>query len=186
MNLCFKSLNHIGLSSGTPTCPKISLPTLLDKEAPTDREVNFRYICNRIMARPHYLKWFLLRNHGNCFTDANTHVLWGPSSLKLTITFALFFCPMPPHVLVDFVVLPPGHGGSVTYFYGWDAHEAQLRCPDDVSGDVGRCSARRVLKHKFYQSTQTMVTVEILSFRENSHGRAGKRTRDFMIGSQRL
>ena len=27
-----------------------------------------------------------------------------------------FFFPMPPHVLVDFVVLPPGHGRSVTDF----------------------------------------------------------------------
>ena len=27
-----------------------------------------------------------------------------------------FFGPMPPHVLVDFVVLPPGHGSSVTDF----------------------------------------------------------------------
>ena len=33
---------------------------------------------------------------------------------------------------VDFVVLPPGHGRSVTDFWAWDAHEAQLRCPDDV------------------------------------------------------
>ena len=40
---------------------------------------------------------------------------------------------MPPHVLfVDFVVLPPGHGGSVTDFWGWDTHEAQLRCPNGV------------------------------------------------------
>jgi len=45
-----------------------------------------------------------------------------------------------PHVLVDFIVLPPGHGSSVTDFWGWDAHEAQLRCPDDV----------RALKPKFY------------------------------------
>jgi len=51
---------------------------------------------------------------------------------------------MPPHVLVDFVVFPPGHGRSV----GWDAHQARLRCPDDVSGDIG-CSARRALKAKF-------------------------------------
>ena len=28
----------------------------------------------------------------------------------------IFFGPMPPHVLVDFVVLPPGHGSSVTDF----------------------------------------------------------------------
>ena len=33
---------------------------------------------------------------------------------------------------VDFVVLPPGYGKSVTDFWGWDANEAQLRCPDDV------------------------------------------------------
>ena len=33
---------------------------------------------------------------------------------------------------VDFVVLPPGHGRSVTDFWGWVAHEAQLRCPDGV------------------------------------------------------
>ena len=41
---------------------------------------------------------------------------------------------------VDFVVLPPGCGDSVTDFWGWDAHEAQLRCPDGVrlviEGDV--------------------------------------------------
>jgi hypothetical protein len=56
-----------------------------------------------------------------------------------------FFHPMPPHVLMDFVVFPPGHGSSVT-----DAHEAQLRCPHDVSGDIGGWSARRALKPKFY------------------------------------
>ena len=33
---------------------------------------------------------------------------------------------------VDFVVLPPGHGRSVTDFWGWDAYEVQLRCPDGV------------------------------------------------------
>ena len=33
---------------------------------------------------------------------------------------------------VDFVVLPPGRGRTVTDFWGWDAHEAQLRCPDGV------------------------------------------------------
>jgi len=33
---------------------------------------------------------------------------------------------------------------------GWDAHEAQLRCPDDVSGDIGGWSARRALKPKLY------------------------------------
>jgi len=96
------------------------------------------------------------------------------------------FWPLPPHVLVVFVALPPGHGRTVTDFWGLDAHEAQLRCPDDVSGDIGGCSARRALKPKFYQSTQTMVTAGILPLRETSHGRAGNRTRDLMISSQRL
>jgi len=83
---------------------------------------------------------------------------------------------MPPHVLVNFVVLPPGHGRSVTDFRGWDAHEAQLRCPDDVSGDRGRFIARRALKTKFYPPTQIMVTAGILPFRKNSHDRTGNRT----------
>jgi hypothetical protein len=38
--------------------------------------------------------------------------------------------------LTDFVVSPPGCGWSVTGFLGWDAHEAQLRCPDEVDGDI--------------------------------------------------
>jgi hypothetical protein len=92
---------------------------------------------------------------------------------------------MTPHVLMDFVVFPPGHGSSVTDFWGWDAHDAQLRCPDDVSGDIGRWIARRALKPKFYWPTQTMVTAGILTFRENSHARAGNRTRDLMISSQK-
>jgi hypothetical protein len=44
-----------------------------------------------------------------------------------------FFSPMPPHVHIDFVVPPPGCGRSVTDFWGWGAHRAQLRCSDDVS-----------------------------------------------------
>ena len=64
---------------------------------------------------------------------------------KLSIYIQCFFPPMPPHVLVDFVVFPPGHGRSVTDFWGWDAHEAWLCCPDDVRGDIGGCSARRAL-----------------------------------------
>jgi len=57
---------------------------------------------------------------------------------------------MPPNVLVDFVVLPPGHGRNATDFGGWYTHEAQLRFHDDVSGDIGGCSARRALKPKLY------------------------------------
>jgi len=84
---------------------------------------------------------------------------------------------------MDFVVFPPRHGRSVTD-WGWGTHEARLRCPDDVSGDMGGCSVRRVLKPKFYWPTQTMVAAGILPFRENSHGRAGNRTRYLVISSQ--
>ena len=57
------------------------------------------------------------------------------SVVKSLLNFRRFFFlpPMPPQVLLmDFVVLPPGHGRSVTDFWGWDAHEAQLGCPDGV------------------------------------------------------
>jgi len=57
---------------------------------------------------------------------------------------------MPHMSFTDFVVFPPVHGRSVTDFSGWDAHEARLRCPDVVSGDIGGCCARRALKPKFY------------------------------------
>ena len=43
---------------------------------------------------------------------------------------------MPPHVLVDFVVGTPMRRSYVV--------------PDDVSGDIGGCSARTALKPKFY------------------------------------
>jgi hypothetical protein len=60
-----------------------------------------------------------------------------------------FFYPMP-HVLYGLRSLPPGCGWSVTDFWGWDAHEARLRCPDEVDGDIWIWSTRRVLKPKFY------------------------------------
>ena len=37
---------------------------------------------------------------------------------------------------MSFVVFPPGCGDSVADFWGWDAHEARPRCPNDVSGDM--------------------------------------------------
>jgi len=110
-----------------------------------------------------------------------------PNDTVLYLVLIRFFFSQCHHMsLWSFVVLSPGHGRSVTDFWGWDAHEAQLRCPDDVSGDRGRCSARRALKPKFYQPTEPMVTAGILPFRENSHGRVGNRTRDLKISSQRL
>jgi hypothetical protein len=37
---------------------------------------------------------------------------------------------------MDFVVSPPGCDRSETDVGGWDAHEAQLRCPNEVDGDI--------------------------------------------------
>jgi hypothetical protein len=70
--------------------------------------------------------------------------------------------------LMDFVIFPPGCGWSVTDVWCWDAHDAQLRCPDDVDGDIWEWSVRRGLKPKFYWTTQTMVTMGIFPFNEKS------------------
>jgi hypothetical protein len=43
---------------------------------------------------------------------------------------------MPPHVRHGLRGLAPGYGWSVTDFWGWDAHGARLRCPDEVDGDI--------------------------------------------------
>ena len=37
---------------------------------------------------------------------------------------------------MNFRGFPPGCGDSVADVWGWDAHEARLRCADDVSGDM--------------------------------------------------
>jgi hypothetical protein len=62
--------------------------------------------------------------------------------------------------LLDFVV---------SYFWGWDAHVAQLRCADEVDDDIWIWSTRRGLKPKVCYTTQTMVTVEIFPFKEKIH-----------------
>ena len=80
------------------------------------------------------------------------------------------------------VVPTPGCGGSVNDFWGWDAHEAQLRCPDGVRGDIlgnevpgGALSLPRPWSPRGSSP-----------YKENSHGRAGNRTRDLVISSQKL
>ena len=94
--------------------------------------------------------------------------------------------PMPPHVLMNFRGFPPGCGDSVADFWGWDAHEARLRCPDDVSGDMQEDEIPGGALSLNLLTTQTMVTAGNLSLhRKISHGRTGNRTRDLMISSQR-
>ena len=74
---------------------------------------------------------------------------------------------MPPPVLMNFVVFPPGCGDSVADFWGCGAHEARLRCPSDVSGDT-------YVKMRYQDgplsvsllTTQTMVTMGIFPYQE--------------------
>jgi hypothetical protein len=74
--------------------------------------------------------------------------------------------PMPPHVLMKFRGFPPGCGGSVADFCGWDAHEARLRCPDDVSGDMHEDEISGGALSPNLLTTQTMVTTGIFPCKE--------------------
>jgi hypothetical protein len=81
---------------------------------------------------------------------------------------------------------PPGCNWSVNDFWGWDAHEAQLRCPDDVDGDTWIWSTRRGLNVISTELPRPWSPWESSPSRNNPHGRAGKRTRDLMMSSQKL
>ena len=61
-----------------------------------------------------------------------------------------------------FVVPPPGCGGSVTDFSDWDAHEAQLRCPDGMRGDILENEVPGGALSLDLLTTKTMVTTGIL------------------------
>ena len=75
-------------------------------------------------ARTRWTRWF--RCH---LGPLHSPCLWVPFLFRHKHMSKFF---PPPMSFVDFVVLPPGHGRSATDFWGWDAHEAQLRCPDGV------------------------------------------------------
>ena len=86
---------------------------------------------------------------------------------------------------MNFRGFPPGCGDSVANFWGWDAHEARLRCPDDVSGDMQEDEIPGGVLSLNLLTIQTMVTTGIFPCKEISHGRNGNRTQDLMISSQR-
>jgi hypothetical protein len=87
---------------------------------------------------------------------------------------------------MDFVVSPPGCGRSVTDFWGWDAHEAQLRCPDEVDGDTWIWSTRRGLNLSSTKLSRPWSPWGSFPSRKNPHGRTGNRNRDLMISSRKL
>jgi hypothetical protein len=88
--------------------------------------------------------------------------------------------------LVDFVVSPPDCGRSVADFWGWDAHEAQLRCPDEVDGDIWIRGDRRGLNLNYTKLPRPWSPWGTSPSSKNLHGRTGNRTRDLMIISQKL
>ena len=69
---------------------------------------------------------------------------------------------------MNFVVFPPGCGDSVADFWGWDAHEARLRYPDDVSGDMQEDEIPGGALSLNQLTTQTMVTKGIFPCKEKS------------------
>jgi hypothetical protein len=87
--------------------------------------------------------------------------------------------------LMDSVVSLPGCDRSVTDFWGWDAHEALLRCPDEVDGDT-------VYEYEVpwgalnLSSTKPWSPWESSPSRKNPNGTTGNQTRDLKISSQKL
>ena len=77
-----------------------------------------------------------------------------------------FFFPPMPHVLMNFRGFPPGCSDSVADFWGWDAHEARLRCPDDVSGDMQEDEILGWALSLSLLTIQTMVTTGIFPCKE--------------------
>ena len=92
---------------------------------------------------------------------------------------------MPPHVLTNFRGFPPGCGDSVADFWGWYAHGARLRFPDDESGDMQEDEIPGGSLSLNLLTTQTMVTTGIFPCQEKFHGRTGNQTRDIVISSHR-
>ena len=79
----------------------------------------------------------------------------------------IIFPPQYHHMFLwTFVVFPPGCGDSVADFWGWDAHEARLRCPDDVSGDMQEDEIPEGALSLNLVTTQTMVTTGIYPCKE--------------------
>jgi len=64
---------------------------------------------------------------------------------------------------MNFCGFPPGCGNSVADFQGWDAHEARLRCPDGVSGDMQEDEIPGGALSLNLLTTQTVVTTGIFT-----------------------
>ena len=67
---------------------------------------------------------------------------------------------------MNFRGFPPGCGDIVADFWGSDAHEMRLRCPDDVSVDMQEDEIKGVALSLNLLTTQTMVTTGFFPCKE--------------------
>ena len=67
---------------------------------------------------------------------------------------------------MNFRGFPPGCGDSAADVWAWDAHEARLRCPYDVSGDMQEDVIPGGALRLNLLTTQTMVTTGIFPSRK--------------------
>ena len=105
-----------------------------------------------------------------CVLFFSTKFLWNipcyKDVAKYTYVLMFFSLPIQPHVLMNFRGFPPGFGDIVADVWGWDDHEARLRCPDDVSGDVQEDEIPGGALSLNLLTTQTMVTTGIFRCKE--------------------
>jgi hypothetical protein len=73
--------------------------------------------------------------HLRAYRSSPVCPVWSPLFYFVTHVGDFVFPPMLPHV---------------PYGLRWGTHEAQLRCPHEVDGDMWICSTKRALKPKFY------------------------------------
>jgi hypothetical protein len=92
---------------------------------------------------------------------------------------------MPPHVHHGLRGLSPGCGWSVTDFWGWDAHEARLCCPNEVDGVYGYGVPGAALKLYSTNYSDHGHHGDPPLSGKNPQGKAGNRTQDLMISSQK-
>ena len=67
---------------------------------------------------------------------------------------------------MNFRGFSPGCGDSVADFWGWDAHEARIRCPDDMSGDMQEDEISEGVLSLNLLTTHTMATTGIFPCKE--------------------
>ena len=111
-----------------------------------------------------------------------------PTATRREQSIYIYIYIFPPHTTTrsyELSCFPPGCGDSVADFWVWDAHEARLRCPNDVSGDMQEDERPGGALSLNLLTTTPWPIRESFSARKTSHGRTGNQTRDLMISSQR-